>query len=62
MTFQAHSASFTSDDVEIFAGRNPLATAFEPEAGWAMRNPDRAMLMLFVNPRDCAMVDELMAA
>jgi hypothetical protein len=48
--------------VEIFAGRSPLAAANDPEAGWAARNPDRAMLLLFVNPRDCAMVDELMAA
>ena len=65
MTFQAHSASFANGDVEIFAERAvtaPLAAANEPEAGWAMRNPDRAMLNLFINPRDCAMVDELMAA
>ena len=62
MTFQAHAAHFSSDDVEIFAGRSPLAAANDPEAGWAARNPDRAMLLLFVNPRDCAMVDELMAA
>ena len=62
MTFLAGDAHFSSDDVEIFAGRSPLAAGAEPEAGWATRNPDRAMLMLFVNPRDCAMVDELMAA
>ena len=63
MTFLGQSASFSSDDVEIFAERSPLAAfAAEPEAGWATRNPDRAMLLLFVNPRDGAMVDELMAA
>ena len=62
MTFQAHDAHFSSDDVEIFAGRSPLAAANDPEAGWASRTPDRAMLLLFVNPRDCAMVDELLAA
>lgn len=33
----------------------------DPEAGWASRNPDRAMLFLFVTPRDCAAVDELLA-
>ena len=33
----------------------------DPEAGWATRNPDQAMLFLFVSPRDGAMVDELMA-
>ena len=70
MTFEAHSASFATDDVEIFAEPvrssgvfrfEPRITASEPEAGWATRNPNRAMALLFVNPRDCAMVDELMA-
>ena len=60
MTFQAQTASFANDDVEIFAERMPLSA--EPEAGWAMRNPERAMLNLFVNPRDCAMIDEMLAA
>lgn len=60
MSFEAQSVSFADSDVEIFAERMPLAA--EPEAGWATRNPDRAMLNLFVNPRDCAMVDEIMAA
>jgi hypothetical protein len=70
MTFMARAAAFAADDVEIFAepldGRSafrfePRIAASEPEAGWATRNPDRAMALLFVNPRDCAMVDELMA-
>lgn len=60
MTFEAQSMSFANDDVEIFAERMPLAA--EPEAGWATCNPERAMLNLFVNPRDCAMLDEIMAA
>jgi len=65
MTFQAHSTVF-SDDIEAFDGpvhAAPLAANDDapPEAGWATRNPDRAMLFLFVNPRDGAMVDELMA-
>jgi hypothetical protein len=34
----------------------------DPEAGWARRNPDRALAFLFVSPRDCAAIDELMAA
>ena len=33
----------------------------DPEAGWASRNPDRAMLFLFVTPRDGAVVEELLA-
>lgn len=36
-------------------------TPASPEAGWAARNPDRAMLFLFVSPRDCGAVEELMA-
>jgi hypothetical protein len=60
MTFQAQSASFANDDVEIFAERTPLVA--EPEGGWATQNPERAMLNLFINPRDCAMLDELLAA
>jgi hypothetical protein len=68
MTFEAHSASFAIDDVEFSAEPTRSTSAFaprfassEPEAGWATRNPARAMALLFVNPRDCAMVDELLA-
>ena len=39
----------------------PANDPADPEAGWAARNPDRAMLFLFVSPRDCAAVGELMA-
>jgi hypothetical protein len=64
MTFEAHSTAFASDDVEISAEPSSVFRfgASEPEAGWASRNPARAMALLFVNPRDCAMVDELLAA
>ena len=65
MTFEAHSTAFASDDVEISAQPFRTTSAFrfssEPETGWASRNPARAMALLFVNPRDCAMVDELLA-
>ena len=33
----------------------------DPEAGWATRNPSRALAFLFVSPRDCGALDELMA-
>ena len=36
-------------------------TPADPEAGWAARNPDRALLFLFVSPRDCGALEELMA-
>ena len=62
MTFEARTAA-TADDV---AAPAPVAnadfrTAADPDAGWASRNPDRAMLFLFVTPRDCGALDELMA-
>jgi hypothetical protein len=37
-------------------------TAADPEAGWALRNPDRAMAFLFVSPRPCGAAEELLAA
>jgi hypothetical protein len=69
MTFEAGSAAFALD-VETFADfAAPAATRpalpandpADPEAGWATRNPNRAMLFLFVSPRDCGAVDELLA-
>jgi len=69
MTFEAQAFAY-NDDMDVFA-QPAAAPAFrfaandgsaDPDAGWATRNPERAMLMLFVNPRDCAMVDELLAA
>ena len=33
----------------------------DPEPGWATRNPDKAMLFLFLTPRDGQLVDELFA-
>ena len=68
--FEAHAAAFTADVEASFEPFAPRATrAFpshaevrDPEAGWAARNPERAMLFLFVSPRDCGAVDELLAA
>ena len=66
MTFEAHSAAFTAD--VDYAIEQPKVRAFpahsevaDPEAGWAARNPNRALAFLFVSPRDCAALDELMA-
>ena len=36
-------------------------TSADPQAGWAARNPNQAMLFLFVSPRDCGALEELMA-
>ena len=69
MTFEAGSAALVAD-VETFFEAAPSPSArpalpandpADPEAGWATRNPSRAMLFLYVTPRDCAAVDELMA-
>lgn len=69
MTFEAHAA--LAADME-FAVEPPAVQerrAFfpahehvaDPAPGWATRHPDRALAFLFVSPRDCSAVDELMA-
>jgi hypothetical protein len=67
MTFVAPASAF-ADAVEIdfahFAPRPALpahADVADPQAGWATRNPTKALAFLFVSPRDCGPVDELMA-
>jgi hypothetical protein len=68
MTFQAIAAAAPADTT-TFSAFTPAAVrpAFpandpaDPEMGWATRNPDRALLFLFVSPRDCGAVDELIA-
>ena len=62
MRFEAGSAAITIDlDAPVCGADADLRTPSDPEAGWASRNPDRAMLFLFVSPRDCGALDELMA-
>ena len=66
MTLEAASAlvfdiahdEFAAAPRALFPANDPT----DPDAGWAARNPERAMLFLFVSPRDCAAVGELMAA
>lgn len=68
MSFEATAAAMIAD-VETFreSAPAPIALAFaandpaDPETGWATRNPERALAFLFVSPRDCAAIDELMA-
>ena len=68
MSFQATAAAATAD-VHTFDSFKPsmIKPALpandpaDPELGWATRNPDRATLFLFVSPRDCTAVDELIA-
>jgi hypothetical protein len=69
MTFVAPASAF-ADAVEIdfaqFAAAPRAAMPAhsdiaDPETGWATRNPAKALAFLFVSPRDCAALDELMA-
>jgi hypothetical protein len=68
MSFQATAVAATADahNVSDFAPTAilpalPANDPADPETGWATRNPERAMLFLFVSPRDCGAVDELIA-
>ena len=54
--FDAPSAA-TEFDPKVADFRTPA----DPEAGWALRNPDRALAFLYVSPRDCGALEELMA-
>ena len=62
MTFEARTAAARNDvgAPAPFMDAD-FRTARDPDAGCASRNPDRAMLFLFVTPRDCGALDELMA-
>jgi hypothetical protein len=62
MTFEARAAAFGAE-VETCSSAMDVEfrTPHDPEAGWAGRNPERAMLFLFVTPRSCGAVEELMA-
>ena len=60
--FDARTASaeaYVDRDAALPHGE--FRTPPDPEAGWAARNQDRALLFLYVSPRDCGALDELMA-
>jgi hypothetical protein len=60
--FDARTATAHADfDTMTAPATADFRTPGDPEAGWASRNPDRALLFLFVSPRDCGAVEELMA-
>lgn len=62
MTFVARAAAFGAEvETRSSEVNAEFRTPADPEAGWAGRNPERAMLFLFVTPRDCGAVEELMA-
>lgn len=60
--FEARTAAVLANHqapAEVLAA--DFRTPADPEAGWAVRNPDRALVFLFVSPRDCGALEELMA-
>ena len=60
--FDTRTAAAHADfDFQAMAKAADFRTPADPEAGWASRNPDRAMLFLFVSPRECGALEELMA-
>ncbi|HEX5184075.1 MAG TPA: hypothetical protein VFW19_13130 [Allosphingosinicella sp.] len=62
MMFEARAAAAAAD-IDDNATQMPadFRTPADPEPGWAGRNPDRAALFLFITPRACGAVEELMA-
>jgi hypothetical protein len=62
MTYEAQAAAFDAEvEIDVSDARADFRTPADPEAGWAARNPDRATLFLFVTPRECGALEELMA-
>jgi hypothetical protein len=62
MMFEAGTAATAADVETVLKGmRADFRTPADPPAGWATRNPERAMLFLYVSPRDCGAVEEVMA-
>lgn len=72
MNLETHAVSMfdAAESMFDFSRPTPAQTANEarliadradPEAGWATRNPERAMLFLFVTPREGLVADELLA-
>jgi hypothetical protein len=60
--FEAHSAATTAEVDLISRDANAdFRTPVDPEAGWAARNPAQALAFLYVSPRDCGALEELMA-
>jgi hypothetical protein len=53
----------TDGELDLIAApqNEDFRTPADPEAGWAARHPDRAMLFLYASPRDCGALEELMA-
>jgi hypothetical protein len=53
-------AAHLGDDFPVSACNILPVDVPDPEPGWATRNPDRALAFIFVSPRPCSAIDELM--
>jgi hypothetical protein len=59
MTYVAPAAAFAhAIEIEF---EMPVSSPQAAEAAWARRNPARAMALLYVDPRECAVLDEMLA-
>ena len=62
MPFDAGFPAPTADAAGKFVSIAKLVDdAQDPDPHWAQGNPDRMLAFLFVAPRDCAAVDQLLA-
>lgn len=62
MPFDAGFSAPTTDVAGRFVSITKLIDAVrDPEPHWAQSNPDRMLAFLFVAPRDCDAVDQLLA-
>jgi hypothetical protein len=60
--FEARTAAVLGNyEASADSASADFRTPADPEAGWASRNADRAALFLFISPRDCGALEELMA-
>jgi hypothetical protein len=62
MPFDAFPAPTADAAARFTSIARLIDEARDPEPGWAQGNPDRMLAFLFVAPRDCAAVDQLLAS
>ena len=50
-----HASAISGSRIDLDVSQAP-----DPEPGWATRHPDRAWAFLYMSPRPCAALEELM--
>ena len=61
MDMSNHPIAAPSAHARYSTGSCIFTNAPDPEAAWAIANPDRAMAFLFVSPRPCAALESLLS-